>query len=1119
MIHSLISTSSNQCRRAARDWLLDVPGDAEVLLIASEREAADEFAWALAAERGATFGIHRFSLAGLATVLAMPVLADRGSAPATALGAQAVATRAAFEAKGEDLLPQLAAVIDFPGFPRALAGTLGELRRAGIDGSAVRGGGLADLAAIAERFDRELVASRISDTTAFHAAAIEALARSPLAAAGVPILLLDVAVRERHERRFLEALVAGRERVLWTMASGDDRSRDTAVALGFEPLSSLPLDIDPLRSGPFASAHADSPPLARLREFVFSDATPPPGDPGDAVQFFSAPGEARECVEIVRRVLDHARAETAFDAMAVFVRAPDLYTPHLESAFRRAGVPAFFARGTLRPDPSGRAFLALLACRAESLSAKRFAEYLSFAQVPDLDEAGAPPVKALWVAPRDETLGPAAAPEAVGSQLSLFEAAPSTDAGDAFDDRPSIAPDASDPAQDSIRPHLEGTLRAPWKWEEYLVEAAVIGGRDRWKRRLDGLEAELHRQRAALAAAEPDSPRLPGIERDLEQLGYLKRFALPVIDALAALPASAAWGAWLDALSSLAPRVLRRPERVLQVIAEMRSMAGVGPVGIDEVRAVLNTRLRLLEQDPPARRFGRVFVGTPDQARGRSFEVVFVPGLAERLFPQRPREDPLLLDERRRALDRGLDTQDDRAQRERLLLRLAIGAATRRVVLSYPRMEVAEARPRVPSFYGLDLMRAARGALPGYETLERDAAAAGESRLAWPAPHDPARAIDPIEHDLAVLGSLLEGGESTRGRGRYLLDLSEPLRRSLTARYRRWRPRWSPEDGLVRSTPELEPILAQHRPNHRAYSATGLQRFATCPYQFLLASIHRLEPRRETVPLIQMDPLTRGSLFHEIQAATLTELNAAGALPITPDRLGGAIETLDRVTERHAARWCEDVAPAIPRVWDDEVRAMRADLRVWLRRLSDDAGAWIPIHFELAFGLGARSGQADARPDPVTLEGGWMLHGAIDLIERSVDGSMLRITDHKTGRKNVRTGCRIGGGEVLQPVLYSLAAEVMLGVTPKEGRLFFCTARGGYEIHPVPIDPFARLDARHVYETVDAAIVNGALPPAPRREACAWCDFRPVCGPHEERRIRGKRGTLLDPLIELRKSP
>ena len=46
---------------------------------------------------------------------------------------------------------------------------------------------------------------------------------------------------------------------------------------------------------------------------------------------------------------------------------------------------------------------------------------------------------------------------------------------------------------------------------------------------------------------------------------------------------------------------------------------------------------------------GRVFVGGPQQARGRTFRVVFVPGLAERMFPQHPHEDPLLLDAEMRA--------------------------------------------------------------------------------------------------------------------------------------------------------------------------------------------------------------------------------------------------------------------------------------------------------------------------------------------------------------------------------------------------------------------------------------------------------------------------------------
>ena len=79
-----------------------------------------------------------------------------------------------------------------------------------------------------------------------------------------------------------------------------------------------------------------------------------------------------------------------------------------------------------------------------------------------------------------------------------------------------------------------------------------------------------------------------------------------------------------------------------------------------------------------------MFVGSPHQARGRSFRVVFVPGLAERLFPRRPHEDPLLLDDRREQVDAGLALQATRGARERLLLQLAAGAATERLYISFP---------------------------------------------------------------------------------------------------------------------------------------------------------------------------------------------------------------------------------------------------------------------------------------------------------------------------------------------------------------------------------------------------------------------------------------------------
>ena len=167
------------------------------------------------------------------------------------------------------------------------------------------------------------------------------------------------------------------------------------------------------------------------------------------------------------------------------------------------------------------------------------------------------------------------------------------------------------------------------------------------------------------------------LARKIGDLQALAIFALPIMRTLADWPQKARWSTWLDLFEALVPRVLSRPERVLRVLADLRPMGAVGPVSLDEATRVLTDRLSTIEFEPPARRYGRVFIASPSNLRGRTFDVVFVPALAERMFPQKLREDPLLLDPARDALDAGLTIRRGRAEDEEQQLRLAVGAASR----------------------------------------------------------------------------------------------------------------------------------------------------------------------------------------------------------------------------------------------------------------------------------------------------------------------------------------------------------------------------------------------------------------------------------------------------------
>jgi RecB family exonuclease len=1070
----------------ASAWLDARPAGEEVLVVAATADAANDLLRSIAARRGAAFGWHRKTLIQLAVELATPALAAAGLAPLGALAREAVAARALERLRARGELGRLAGVADAPGLARAVTGVLAELRDAGLAPRDVAGVS-AELVAIAEAVEAELAGDKLVD----RAAVVRlATARARDAAAhpllGLPTLLLDLEVDGAALRDLVAAIAARAPEVMATLPSGDEPSaRELAAALGVEPAA--------IETG-------DGGTLARLQAHLFEPATPPLRDADDRVVVLSAPGESRECVEIARRSLDLAADGVPFDRMAVLLRSPEEYRAYLEEAFARAEIPAHFARGAVAPDPAGRAFAALLGCASEGLAARRFAEYLSLGEVPPATPDGAPPPPIeraeRWIPPDEELV--------LDAMADGFAEMDLVDPAEHEARFPRSEPQASDESQ---------SLRAPRRWERLLVDAAVIGGLDRWERRLDGLARSLDLDLASFDdPAGPEPQRLLRDQRDLEAL---RAFALPLVGELDALPERASFRVWIDALTALATRALRKPERVLTVLAELEPMANVEGVTLDLVRAVLEPRLLQVSVAPEKSRYGRVYVAPALAARGLAFDVVFVPGLAERLFPRKIAEEPILLDASRAELGAGLVTNAARVARERLALRLAIGAARERVVLSYPRLDLDEARPRVPSFYALEALRAAEGVLPGFDQLAKRAETLSEARVGWPAPRRPEDAIDAAEHDLALLESLLRADpEQSRGTARYLLGANPHLARALRSRARRWYGRWTWADGLVE--PHGEPVqepafalaraaMAKHALAARSYSPTALQHFAACPYRFFLQAIHRLAPREIPEAIEEMDPLQRGSLVHEVQFGLFQRLADEKLLPVTPENLALARDRLDATLDAAAARARDEWAPAIERVWQDGIDAIRADLREWLRRMTEDESGFVPWKFELAFGLhGRRDADPDSTPEPVALDAGIQLRGSIDLVERRADAS-LRATDHKTGKQSVPRDTVVKGGEALQPVLYALALEKRFpDARVESGRLYYCTSAGGFAERVVTLDANARHAAGVLAGALGESLAKPFLPAAPAQGACRWCDYRSVCGPYEELRTSKK---------------
>lgn len=625
----------------------------------------------------------------------------------------------------------------------------------------------------------------------------------------------------------------------------------------------------------------------------------------------------------------------------------------------------------------------------------------------------------------------------------------------------------------------------PAFWETLLDEAAVIAGRERWHSRLEAL----------LALTTSEYERAPS-----EQLCYrmaalesLREVALPIIDELAELPAEALWGDWVAPLQKLAETALEERRTIEEALDEFAPVADLGPVSLPEVVLVLEHLISEWRPESEGARYGKVFVGSIEDARGMSFRRVFLAGLNEGLFPRRPREDPLLLDEQREALDLPASSDDG------ALLDIALCAAAESAVFSWARLDLATGRERVPSFFAAELIAAARGADTDLKAILDEAKASVTSKIGWSAPDDISDCIDESEYDLSSFRESLRGGHSMV----WLREVNSHTVRAIDSRRRRWSAPWTDSDGLHGDYDmQVAVALKRWELTQRAYSPTTLNQFARCPYRFYLSAIAGLRPKVRPEVFDRLDPITRGHLYHR----TLFRFFR---------REGKA--TLDEVLAELSREAAEKLGPPIRGVWRAEMEKLRADLHAWI---SGRGSEWQPEFIELAFGLPERE-ECDPKsvPEPVLIEGRWPMRGSIDLVEQRPDGR-LRVLDHKSGKPGKKDWklC-VGHGETLQPVLYALALEALGYACPETAALSWGTLRGGFRIDPIPIDADARQKTARVLQAIDAHVHRGFLPAAPRDGACKNCDYLPVCGPWEEVRMKAKDAAELKQLREIRELP
>ncbi len=448
------------------------------------------------------------------------------------------------------------------------------------------------------------------------------------------------------------------------------------------------------------------PTLAWLRSLMpdeEDDASLSPPDetlplPSDT-RIISAPGEAREAREDVR-VLVHAARErsTPFQGMAVITRSPDAYADVFGDQCASIGLhPYLESPAPLSRSRLGKAVVHLV----EAIRA-------------DL--------------PRTELV----------ECLSLLE--PDFKSGS---DRP-----------------LSGD------WSRAAALAGITSGADEWLPRLSRLRARLDEEIGGSFAARHVHLR-PAIDALLPRLDEL-------IGIAAAVPSTGRISSFTRRVRQVLQGLARDSRDRRLILTELSELEGLSEIAGEMTvgRFAELLRSRLAETGAREERFerGGPAVMSLMTTRGLSYPVVVVPGLVEKLFPMGRRQDPVLLDSERARINEAVyDRPDGRGRlealavraetitEERLLFRLAVSAARETLVLSFPRLDPATARPKIASIFLLRVLEQMTGERPDYESFETSERVT-RIPLARRFPHRPDDSVSQDEYDgCSILAAVADG--------------------------------------------------------------------------------------------------------------------------------------------------------------------------------------------------------------------------------------------------------------------------------------------------------------------------------------------------------------------------
>jgi len=420
-------------------------------------------------------------------------------------------------------------------------------------------------------------------------------------------------------------------------------------------------------------------------------------------------------------------------------------------------------------------------------------------------------------------------------------------------------------------------------------------------------------------------------------------------------------------------------------------------------------------------------------ARGLSFQAVALMGLSEGEFPKQEREDILLRESDRAFLrERGLPLETKLHGEEATLFYQAVTRARQKFLLTRPYL-ADDGQAWEPSPFWAEIKR-----LTGNQPAAR---VRGDARL----------------EDATEAASKVEWVESAQDFDVQIKNGSEALRARMNPK----------AEGIYEG--ELFDLSERFGASH-GWSASRLESYGTCPFEFFIAYGLELEPREEAED--GYDVRILGSMLHKI----------------LEDVYGG--QSLNNAAQKVFATAPQEYGFRPTALWTQQQAELIRALKKTIEVLNEASQGFTPHTMEARFGMG--------QPSLVlkTSIGDIRLHGYIDRLDSAPDGS-LRVIDYKTGGAAISAN-HLKEGRRLQLPIYALAARDALGLGEVTSGFYWHIQKA--EASSLKLEKFDG-GASGAFETAIAHVTNhvkgiraGHFEPKPPGDGCpSYCPATNFC--------------------------